>query len=182
MFSKIGTLAIFTGLSVANVAAADYGPRTQTVFAPILNVEPLVREVMVRRPRQECWMETAVVPNYREQRRAAGAAIAGGVIGGVIGHQFGSGRRNDAMTLIGTLVGSAVASDAVHRRTGYAASYGREVTTERCETVTESYPEDRIDGYRVTYEYMGQRYETVMPQPPRGDRVRLHVTVETAAY
>ena len=85
------------------------------------------------------------------------------------------------MTLIGTLVGSAVASDAVHRRTGHAG-YGREVTTERCETVTESYPEERIEGYRVTYEYMGQRYATVMPEPPRGDRVRLHVTVETAAY
>jgi hypothetical protein len=48
--------------------------------------------------------------------------------------------------------------------------------------VTESYPEERIEGYRVSYEYMGQRYETVMPQPPRSDRVRLHVTVETAAY
>jgi len=181
MISKFGALAIFTGLTVASVASADYGPRTQTVYAPILDVEPVLREVMVRRPRQECWLETAVVPNYRAQRRAAGAAIAGGLLGGVIGHQFGSGRGNDAMTLIGSLVGSAVASDAVHRRTGNAA-YGREVTTERCETVTESYPEERIDGYRVTYEYMGQRYETIMPQPPRGDRVRLHVTVETAAY
>jgi len=181
MISKYGALAILSGLTVANVAAADYGPRTRTVYVPVLDVEPVVREVMVRRPREECWLETAIVPDYRAQRRAAGAAIAGGLIGGVIGHQFGSGRGNDAMTLIGTLVGSAVASDAAHRRSANAG-YGREVTTERCEMVTESYPEERIDGYRVTYEYMGQRYETVMPQPPRGDRVRLHVTVETAAY
>lgn len=181
MISKVGALAIISGLTVANVAAADYGPRTQTVFVPVLDVEPLVREVMVRRPREECWLETSVVPDYRAQRRAAGAAIAGGLIGGVIGHQFGSGRGNDAMTVIGTLVGSAVASDAAHRRSGHAA-YGREVTTERCETVMEAQPEERIDGYRVTYEYMGQRYETVMPRPPRNDRVRLHVTVETAAY
>ena len=181
MISKYGALAILSGLTVANVAAADYGPRTQTVFVPVLDVEPVVREVMVRRPREACWLETAVVPDYRAQRRAAGAAIAGGLIGGVIGHQFGRGRGNDAMTLIGTLVGSAVASDAAHRRSA-GAGYGREVTTERCEMVTESYPEERIDGYRVTYEYMGQRYETIMPQPPRGERVRLHVTVETAAY
>jgi len=181
MNSRFGALAVMTGLTVANVAAADYGPRTQTVYAPVLDVEPVVREVMVQRPRQECWLETAVVPNYRAQRRATGAAIAGGLLGGVIGHQFGSGRGNDAMTLIGTIVGSAVARDAVNRRTG-PAGYGREVTTEQCETVTESYAEERIDGYRVTYEYMGQRYETIMPQPPRGDRVRLHVTIETASY
>ena len=182
MFSKISALAVLAGLTVANVATADHGPRPQTIYVPILDVEPVVREVMVRRPRQECWLETTVVPDYRNQRRAARAAIAGGLIGGVIGHQFGSGHGNDAMTLIGTLVGSAVASETVHRRTGNAASYGREVTSERCETVTESYPEQRIDGYRVAYEYMGQRYETIMPQPPRGDRVRLHVSVEMAAY
>jgi hypothetical protein len=34
----------------------------------------------------------------------------------------------------------------------------------------------------VTYDYMGQRYATVMPEPPRGNRVRLHVTVEAAGY
>ena len=50
------------------------------------------------------------------------------------------------------------------------------------ELVEETYTEDRIEGYRVTYEYMGRRYATVMPEPPRGDRVRLHVTVEAAGY
>ncbi len=181
MISRTGAFAIVAGLAVANVATADYGPRTRTVYAPVLDVEPIVREVIVRRPREECWLETAVVPSHRAHRRAAGAAIAGGLIGGVIGHQFGSGRGNDAMTLFGTMVGSAVAREAAHRRAS-RAGYVREVTTEHCETVAESYAEERIDGYRVLYEYMGQRYETIMPQPPRGDRVRLHVTVEAAAY
>ena len=88
------------------------------------------------------------------------------------------------MTLLGALVGSAIASEAAAKRAAYAASsgYGREVTTQRCETVNETFSEDRIDGYRVTYEYNGRRYATVMPEPPRGDRVRLHVTIEAAGY
>jgi uncharacterized protein YcfJ len=56
------------------------------------------------------------------------------------------------------------------------------VTTERCQLVNESYEEERIDGYLVTYEYLGQRYTMQTAQPPRGDRVRLQVTVHPAGF
>lgn len=179
MFDKLSATAIVVGLSVAAGAHAEHGPRSQIVFAPVLDVQPLVRQVTVTRPREECWLETAVVPRRGPAGRAA-PVIAGGLIGGVIGHQFGHGRNNDAMTLLGTLVGSAIASDAAAKRGVYAG--GREVTRERCEVVTEAYDEERVEGYRVTYEYMGRRYATVMPEPPASDRIRLHVTVEAAGY
>lgn len=182
MFKKISATTILAGLGVATGALADHGRTPQVVFAPVLDVAPIVRQVTVTRPREECWLETAVVPNTRPGSVAP--VIAGGLIGGVIGHQIGHGHRNDRMTLLGALVGSAIASDTVAKRAAYATStgYGREVTTQRCEIVNEAFNEERIDGYRVTYEYMGQRYATVMPEPPRGDRVRLHVTVEVAGY
>jgi len=178
MFSKLSVAAALAGLTVANAAFADHGPRSQVVFAPVLGVEPIVRQVTIQRPREECWLETSVVPGYRSPN--PGAVVAGGLIGGVIGHQIGHGSANDAMTVLGTLVGSAIASDAAAKRAAYAPP--REVTTQRCEIVSDAYTEDRIDGYRVTYEFMGQRYATIMPQPPRGNRVRLQVTVQASGY
>lgn len=181
MLSKIGTATVLVGLSVANSALAANGANPQVVFAPIVDVQPLVRQVTLTRPREECWLETSVVPS---PRYSAAPVIAGGLIGGVIGHQFGHGSRNNAMTVLGTLVGSAIASDAAARRASLAANAGsgREVTRQRCEVVDETYTEDRIDGYRVSYDWMGQRYATVMPEAPRGDRIRLRVTVEAAGY
>jgi uncharacterized protein YcfJ len=173
MFSRLSLTALIVGMSVAGTAAADHGRRTQIAYAPIIDVEPVIRLVTVNRPRQECWLETTVVP----RPRTTGAVLAGGLLGGVIGHQLGSGHRNDTMTVLGTLVGSAIASNAVAKRGAYA---GQEVTTERCEVVNEAYTEERIDGYRVTYDYMGQRYVTVMPEPPRGNRMRLQVSVRAA--
>ena len=173
MFTTWKVSALVVGMGIAAAASADHGRRPQIAYAPIIDVEPVVRLVTVNRPREECWFETTVVP----RPRTTGAVLAGGLLGGVIGHQIGHGSRNDAMTVLGTLVGSAVASNAAAKRAAYA---GQEVTTERCEIVHEAQTEERIDGYRVTYEYMGQRYATVMPEPPRGDRMRLHVTVRAA--
>ena len=172
MFSKLSAATVLVGLGIAHGALASSGRGPQVVYAPVVDVEPLVRQVTVTRPREDCWLETAVVPTYRP-----GPVIAGGLVGGVLGHQIGHGHRNDAMTLLGAFVGSAVGADIAARR-----STGREVTTQRCEIVNETYTEERIDGYRVTYDYMGQRYATVMPEPPRGNRVRLHVTIEAAGY
>ena len=36
--------------------------------------------------------------------------------------------------------------------------------------------DERIEGYRVAYEYHGRRYETRMPYEP-GERVRVRVDV-----
>lgn len=183
MYRKLTTATALSGLLITSGAFASGASQSQYVYAPVLDVQPLLRYVNVSRPREECWLETHVVPSYPNGRHSsAGPMIAGGLLGGIIGHQFGSGRGNDAMTVIGTLVGSAIASDAASRRQGYAGAATREITTERCELVEEVHQEQRIDGYLVTYEYLGRQYTMETPQPPRGDRVRLRVTVHPAGW
>ena len=171
----------------AAVAAADR-PGTHYEYAPVVDVEPIVRVIRVQRPRQECWDEQVYdeypVQGYRGAGapgpvKAAGPTIVGGLIGGLIGRQFGSGDGRDGMTLVGTLVGAAVAGDRARRR-HYAQSYRsatyerRPVTVERCRTSTETFEEERIEGYDVTYEYRGELYTMRTAEPP-GSQVKLRV-------
>lgn len=145
-------------------------------YGRVVNVEPLVRNVVVTRPRQECWDDVAVEPVH--PFGVAGPTVAGGIVGAAIGRQFGSGASRDALTLIGAAVGSAVANQRAIRN---GAGETREVPVQRCEVVNEQFTEQRIDGYLVTYVYQGRRY-TMRTDTPPGDRVRLVVDVRPAGY
>jgi uncharacterized protein YcfJ len=165
----------------ANAAVASHGRNgsAEYVYARVVAVEPIVRHVTVERPRRECWQEVVYGPAH--PYRIAGPTIAGGVIGGAIGRQFGSGSGRDAMTLIGTLAGAAVANQRAVRNQAYRATETRAVEVDRCELVTERYTEERIDGYRVTYQYQGRRYTMHTHEHP-GERVRLQVSVRPARF
>lgn len=176
-------------------AYAEHEPGVRYEQARVVNVEPIVRHVRVERPRRECWNEEVYeehpAQGYRQgygpghRRGTAGPTIAGGIVGGVLGRQFGSGKGRDAMTLVGTLIGAAVANDRSQARNGYygnARSSGRDydyerrpVSVERCRVDTESFEEERIDGYNVTYEFHGEDYTMRMDEPPRGDTIKLRV-------
>ena len=52
---------------------------------------------------------------------------------------------------------------------------------ERCETRSEVREEERIDGYRVTYEYNGRVYTTRTKRDP-GDELRVRVAVSPANH
>jgi uncharacterized protein YcfJ len=149
---------------------------SELVYARVVNVEPVVRYVTFDRPRQECWDE--IVSEPVRPFGVAGPTIAGGVVGAAVGRQFGSGSGQDAMTLIGAVVGSAVAHERAVRNQGYAT---RDVAVQRCRTVSERFTEERIDGYLVTYQYQGRHY-TMRTDSPPGDRVPLAVDVRPVAY
>jgi uncharacterized protein YcfJ len=149
---------------------------SELVYARVVDVEPLVRYVTVDRPRQECWDE--IVSEPVRPFGVAGPTIAGGVVGAAVGRQFGSGSGQDAMTLIGAVVGSAVAHERAVRNQGYAT---RDVAVQRCRTVSERFTEERIDGYLVTYQYQGRHY-TMQTSVPPGDRIPLAVDVRPVAY
>lgn len=118
------------------------------------------------------------------QDRQYGGAIVGGLAGGVIGHQIGGGAGKDAATALGVVLG-AIAGDRMenqnrnYRDTG--AQYDdrpyetaqREV--KRCRTVYDV--QTRITGYRVTYDYRGQSYTTLMRNNP-GNSLPVRVTVD----
>lgn len=173
--AKLAALAISTALfSAATPALADGG---QFDYAPVISSEPIVKYVTVSTPVRECWQETR---QYRTDRRHhnGGGTLVGALIGGVIGHQFGSGRGNDAATVAGTLIGAAIGNDSARRDDGYAEYESRPV--QRCETQYREHQEKRIDGYRVTYSYNGQKYLTEMPYDP-GNKIRVRVDVRPAS-
>jgi uncharacterized protein YcfJ len=106
--------------------------------------------------------------------------ILGGIIGGVLGHQFGHGDDRDTNALAGAIAGTAIGHGiANHRPSG--GSYDRVGYEERCRTVDNSYTEERVDGYRVTYLYDGQTFTTQLPYDP-GQRLRVSVAVDPAQY
>ncbi|MDH4109430.1 MAG: glycine zipper 2TM domain-containing protein [Gammaproteobacteria bacterium] len=151
-------------------------------YARVLSAEPIVRYVTVNTPVRECWEETRYY-TVENRPNTAGGTILGAVIGGVVGHQFGSGSGNDAATVAGTLIGAAVGNDVAKRRAYSAGNYGSTryaEPVERCATNYQSHQEERIEGYRVVYQFQGQKYATRMPYDP-GERIRVRVDVRPAA-
>jgi uncharacterized protein YcfJ len=157
-------------------------------YARVIDVQPLTRQVRVSAPQRECWDETRVDPGYNTAgygggpRTPAGGALLGAVIGGVLGHQIGSGRGRDAATAAGVVIGAGLGHQQAQRRIAAANAPPpppREYTVQRCETRYTNTMEERIDGYRVTYEYNGRRQVTELPYKP-GERIRVRVDVSPA--
>ncbi len=146
-------------------------------YARVVDVEPIRRRVRISEPVRECWDEAVHESDGPLSSRHAGSTLLGGVIGGVVGNQIGRGRGRDVARIAGALVGGAIGNDLSHQRHG--DYYGRERIVERCEVHYRDSWDERIDGYRVTYEYAGREYKTRMPYDP-GDRVRIRVDVRPA--
>jgi uncharacterized protein YcfJ len=148
-------------------------------YARVIDAEPLTRRIRVTTPRRECWDEVRYDDRgHRGGRSSSGGALLGAVIGGVIGSQIGSGRGRDAATAAGAVIGAGVGHREAERRNA-GGPPPREYTVQRCETRYQDSYEERIDGYRVTYEYHGRRHVTQLPYNP-GDRIRVRVDVSPA--
>jgi len=185
-----GVLILMTGVfGVGSTALASPPPwsnasyqravREDYDYARVRRVEPIVRQVRVETPRRECWDETEYVaarPHISDPK-VAGPTLLGSVIGGVVGHQFGSGSGRDAATIAGAMIGAGVGYDSAARRA--ATTTAEERTVQRCAVRYESDYEERIEGYRVTYEYNGREYSTRLPYDP-GDRIKVRVAVAPA--
>ena len=174
MQRSLYSLAVATIALAGAPALADPGPRsngtTRYVLAPVVDVKPLIRTVEVEIPVRECFDREVAVP----QRGGVGRTIAGGILGGVIGRQIGDGSGRDAATIVGTLIGAAAANDGGRHEPAYR--------TERiCETRYEYETRDRVEGFRVTYEYRGETFVTRTRTDP-GDRIRVRVSVTPAGY
>lgn len=182
MRTKWMPLAVMVaGALGAGTAAAGGKHDMRYVYARVVDVEPIVRLVTVERPRRECWEEIVYESEPRPFGKA-GVTLAGAIVGGAVGRQFGGGSGRDALTLIGSLAGAAVANEHSERRhDAYRGAGTRAVPVERCEVVGERVTEERIDGYRVTYQYQGSRYVMRTTTPPP-DRIRLQVSVRPIGF
>ena len=176
--------AVLIGISGSALADHSYrtarNDRAQYDYAEVLSSQAIINYVTVKTPVRECWEEMEYYTVDHGARGTGGGTLLGALIGSVIGHQVGSGRGNDAATIAGGLIGAAIGGDSARRRNGDnygVASHGRPV--QRCKTSYQQHREERIDGYRVTYRYHGQKYETKMPHDP-GRKIRVRVDVRPA--
>jgi uncharacterized protein YcfJ len=142
-------------------------------YARVVNVEAVRRQVRISEPVRECWDEVAYESDGPFSSRHAGSTLLGGLIGGAIGNQIGRGDGRQVARAAGAIIGGAIGHNASRQRQGY---YRPERLVERCQVRYRDSWEERIDGYRVTYEYGGREYTTRMPYDP-GDRVRIRVDV-----
>lgn len=184
--AALASAAMLIGTSAT--ALADYGDdyrsgRSDSAvydFAEVSSAKPIINYVTVKTPVRECWEETQYYTVDRRRHGNAGGTLLGAVIGGVIGHQVGSGRGNDAATVAGTLIGAAIGSESARNRNGSEHGVERHARpVERCKTSYREHREERIDGYRVTYRYHGQKYVTDMPYDP-GQKLRIRVDIRPA--
>lgn len=184
---RIALLALAaSGLAVAQAQPYPQGPAPVVVpggspsfvdRARVQDVQPQYEQVQV--PRQECTsqlVQDAPQPVAGSGGNGVAGAVIGGVAGGILGHQVGRGTGRDVATAAGAVVG-AIAGNSLQNANAQPQQYvqapPREVRS--CRTVNDM--QQRLIGYRVTYEYRGNQYVTVMhEQPGRSLPVRVSVT------
>ena len=152
----------------------------RVVYAKVVKVKPIYREIRVVEPVRECWSEP--VREVREIRydrggNRAGNTLAGAIIGGVIGHQIGKGRGRKLATAVGTIVGAQLGHDAAGASGAHATRSVHTRVEEVCKRSERVRYEEEIEGYRVTYRYQGEKYSIRMPYDP-GSRIKLRLRVE----
>jgi uncharacterized protein YcfJ len=142
--------------------------------ARVQSVEPQYDSVQV--PRQECTSQWVTESRPASGGTNYGGAIIGGVAGAVIGNQVGKGHGKEAATAVGAVVG-AMAGDrmANNNNTGSYETAQREVRN--CRTVHDV--QNRLTGYRVTYEYRGHVGTMITHEQP-GSTVPVRVSVTPA--
>ena len=139
-------IVIFSALAaVAVVASAQEQGR-------VLSATPIIQQVGV--PQQVCGNETV----YSGNRTTGAGAVIGAIAGGAVGNTIGKGSGRAAATAIGVL-GGAVVGNQIE---GNGQPQYQNV--QRC--TTETYYDQRVIGYDVTYEMGGRQYQTRTAQAP----------------
>jgi uncharacterized protein YcfJ len=155
----------------------DRGNR-DTDYARVVRVEPMLERVRYSVPVEQCWNEGRVSDGgYRSGSSKTGAAIMGGVVGAIFGNALGGhGDGRHAATVGGAVLGAAVGNEL--GKNGGQREYRepRYEEVQRCSTRYEERFDERVAGYRVTYDYNGRRQVTQLPYDP-GRYLRVSVDV-----
>lgn len=174
---KPTAILLIAGLPFAAFGAGQYGDDF-VVEAPVTRVEPLVTTVDVSTPKEVCWNEP--VSERTRSHRSNTPVIVGGAIGGLVGAALGDGRRSRrGLAAVGALLGAGAGYRHSVRHARPSTTY---VTQQRiCEIQHVTHQEERIDGYRVTYEYRGRSFVTHTATDP-GPTIPVTVSVQPVAY
>lgn len=181
--TAIGVLIAALLITPAQAGHRDRQPEHrrhhQYDYAKVINATPVYRTITHSQPRHECHEETVPYPGSRKQHNSATGTIVGTIVGAAIGNAIGHNKTNKRIGMVaGGLLGGSIGRDisaTAHHRTHRYNDHNSVGTF--CQRSYDTYQEQRLDGYRVTYRYHGQTYETRMDhRPGRRIRVRIDVT------
>ena len=162
-------------LAVLLAATLSIAVQAQTFVdrARVQDVQPQYESVQV--PRQECTSQYVQdAPQVVGGQRGYTGAIVGGVAGGILGNQVGKGHGKEAATAAGAVIG-AITGDRIQNSQPQQVVQAPPREVRNCQTVVDM--QQRLTGYRVTYEYRGNQYQTVLrDQPGQSLPVRVSVT------
>ncbi len=148
-------------------------------WARVIRVEPVVTEVEVHVQDREC-REREIRTEYDGPRHSVtGSTLVGGLLGGLIGNGLGHGRGRPAATVGGAILGGVIGGTMAEHSNRYG-EYEEIRHARDCRPIDRVRNEERLDGYRVEYEYRGEVYRTRLPYRPEG-RIRVRVTTEPVA-
>ena len=173
---KLAGLAVAAGLfSATTLAAGRYASESYVIEAPVVDVNPMVEIVEVSTPREVCWNERVRQHVEDRPRGPRTSTIVGTVLGAAIGNNIAKGDDRESARVAGALIGGAIGRDIGRQN---ARGRGRTVVTNerRCEIEHVTHEEERISGYRVTYQYDGRTFVTRTETDP-GNTLRLRVSV-----
>lgn len=145
--------------------------------ARVRSAEPQYEQVQI--PRQSCSSQTVIEQRPVAQPQSIGGTVLGAVVGGLVGNQVGRGHGKEAATAAGAVAGALVGNNLANNDQPQYAQVPREVQT--CQQINEV--QNRLIGYRVTYEYRGHEYVTVLRNNPGPDLpVRVSVVPVEGEY
>lgn len=157
----------------ATLAQAD--THRTLVEVPVTEVEPLVRVVTHKIPHETCRDERVRVEHARRGRSATPGilgALVGGALAGSLGH---NSRAQPAIAVAGAVLGASIGSDiGRNKRRGHYY-----VNEQRCEIDYELRDEENVIGYRVSYRYGDNIYQTQTREHP-GNTIKLRVELSPA--
>ena len=173
--SLVAVLALVSNSTFAGQQSENY----YYTYADVIAVEPAISTERVTTPHRECTTEPVRYERARENHyeRQTLPSLIGGLIGGVIGNQFGKGRGKTAMTIVGAFSGARIAANSNrshHRNHPDANHYRKTVQREHCKTVHTVETVERVNGYQVTYQYLGREFVKTTGVHP-GEQVRIRV-------
>lgn len=161
---------------IASAGAAAFAqPQGFTDRARVQNVEPQYQVVQI--PREECTSQWVTEPRTVAApvgSNGYGGAVIGGVAGAIVGNQVGKGHGREAATAAGAVIGALAGDRISNQNTVPAQTTYDQREVRSCRTVNAS--ENRLTGYRVTYEYRGNQFVTVLPEQP-GNTIPVRVSV-----
>lgn len=148
-------------------------------FARVKHIEPVYDYVRVSKPVRTCQKPTYRYSKHRHNN-AMTATIVGAAVGGTIGNALGYRKSSKGLgTLVGAVIGGSIGHQIGHIRSHSSRQNYSAYHQPECRLIYNRDKERRLTGYRVTYRYQGETFESFVRQHP-GNKIKIKINVSPA--